>query len=656
MEDPKITAHKQSIKSMYDQVDKLLAGKHSFKNIFLINQEHNNHKYVFIYEKDGKTIKVSYDEYFDNCYKYAYAIKESLKDIKTGSYVAFKAGNSPLWPYMFWGILMAGYNPIIINPLYSTKDTNRLIKESGAKFIFSEDDDKYDVLSLRIDSLALTQRSNNDIWGTKVGFCTSGTTGDSRIFVFTDENIVRMINSSRKLPDTCVDAMYKEDRGDLRLMCVVPFAHIYGFVAIFLWYTFFGMTIVFPNSLSSVDIQKCALKHKVTHIYGVPLLWDSLTKAIKSTIASKGPRMQKLVQKFIDCNNHIITPAEAGFAASKMFKNMFQKKILGNNIKFCVSGGSALSKETLYTINGIGYTLNNGYGMTEIGVTSVEIVDQVEQRLKGSIGFPLTDIEYKIIDNELCVKSPQIHTYRLVNGVELPPELDKDGYFHTGDIGVLDDTDHAWIKGKNKDVIIGANGENIYPDEIAVKFNNMPFVNKYTVVGLNIKDNELLTLILSLERELYPEEKAYLSKAISIINDSFPNSFKVRKVLISKEDLPVNTSMKIVKHELIKQYYDNPNSYEELAIASNVTFDAFDKNDVSDVQEKVVMLVSKVLNLDPKKIGVSQNIITDLGGDSFVYMSLLSEIENEFKLSVPSELIGSLNTVNDFVLYILKNK
>ncbi|MCQ3035944.1 MAG: phosphopantetheine-binding protein, partial [Bacilli bacterium] len=275
---------------------------------------------------------------------------------------------------------------------------------------------------------------------------------------------------------------------------------------------------------------------------------------------------------------------------------------------------------------------------------------------KGSIGAPLTNIEYKIKDKELCVKTPQIHSYRLINGNEVPAELDDEGYFHTGDIGVLDETGHAWLKGKMKDVVIGANGENIYPDEIAIRFNGLPFVNKYTVLGINEGHDEVLTLVLSLDRELNEDEKSGLSKAISKINDTFPNSLKVRKVLLSKEDLPVNTSMKIVKHVLIEKYDANKDSFEELSIVSNVTFDAFDANEVKDVQERVKKIVAMVFGMKPEDIGVSQNLITDLGGDSFVYMTLLAELENEFKLSVPGELIGTLNTVNDFALFVLKNK
>ena len=175
---------------MQEQIDKLLASSHTFKDVFEANKEHKNHKYIFIYEKDGKTVNVSYNEFFDNCFKYAAQFKKELANIETGSYVAYKLTNSPVWGYVFWGLLITGYNPVIINPMYSTNDTNKLVKESGAKFIFNQKEEVLDIPSKLISEISITdEKFEADVWGTKIAFCTSGTTGDSKVFVYTDENI-----------------------------------------------------------------------------------------------------------------------------------------------------------------------------------------------------------------------------------------------------------------------------------------------------------------------------------------------------------------------------------------------------------------------------------------------------------------------------------
>ena len=75
----------------------------------------------------------------------------------------------------------------------------------------------------------------------------------------------------------------------------------------------------------------------------------------------------------MDFNNDKITKSESGFASNKIVKSKVQKNILGKEIRFLIAGGSVLSRDTLETLNGVGYNLYNGYGMTEIGVTSVEL-------------------------------------------------------------------------------------------------------------------------------------------------------------------------------------------------------------------------------------------------------------------------------------------
>lgn len=168
-----------------------------------------------------------------------------------------------------------------------------------------------------------------------------------------------------------------------------------------------------------------------------------------------------------------------------------QNQLLGKKIRYCISGGGYLSLDTLNTINGIGYPLYNGFGMTEVGVTSVELSMNVEQRLKGSIGHPLHGVEYKLVNTtaiepntgELLIKSPITHYLEIIDGVKQKPVLE-DGYLHTGDIASVDETGHYYLKGRIKDVIINANGENVYPDEIEDYFKGIPGVNKVCVVGL----------------------------------------------------------------------------------------------------------------------------------------------------------------------------
>ncbi|MCF0117791.1 MAG: AMP-binding protein, partial [Bacilli bacterium] len=489
-------------------------------------------------------------------------------------------------------------------------------------------------------------------WANEIAFCTSGTTGDSRVFVYDGERIFNQIYAAYNMPKITADIMYL---GNIRLLGLLPFSHIFGFVAVFLWYTFFGFTIVFPNSHSSDEILKTITKYKCTHIYGVPMLFDSITNKFKSYIKLQSENNQELTQKFIKFNNKYITATEAGFARTKFVKKQIQNKIFGTQIVYCISGGGPLSKTTLETLNGIGYNLYNGYGMTEVGITSVELSSDVSQRLRGSVGQALYGVAYKIINNELCVKSQFTHKYRLENGKSLSPLLDKEGYFHTGDVAEIDNMGYVFIKGKIKDVIIGSNGENIYPDEIETKFKTLPFVKNVGVLGINKTGNEVLALVLY-AGDLNEEEIKILENSIKDHNDDLPSSIQVKECYLSKEPLPVSFSEKIKKYIIKEDIEKDSEKYIKLGNGISVTFNDFDSTLIKETMDKVINVIASILYLEPSKIAPHSHIITDLGGDSFSYMSVIYGIENEFKITIPSEKIGRLNSASEFTLFILKNK
>ena len=636
------------MKIFFDEAEKLLATSKSFKDIFDIEFATFPKNTAFIFEKKS----VKYSEYKTLSFKYAEALKNALKDIPLDSFVALKANNSPKWAYTFWGLIIAGYKPFLINPILLKKDANYLLKEANAKAIVLDNDEEYDVPHVNLEKLSLEKEIEEPKWANQIAFCTSGTTGKSRIFVYTGENISYQIYAAYCMPETCSTVMWD---GDLRQISIVPFAHIFGFVAIFMWYTFFGRTIVFPKSLSPEDIVSAVKENKVTNIYAVPLFFDKVAALVKKAIASQSEKKQKLVNKMIAYNNRDIVRGEAGFAASKLVRKSVQKKALGTNIRMCIAGGSVLSKDTLRIINGIGYPLHNGYGMTEIGITSVELSPNVLDRLQGSVGKPLTNVEYKVLDGELLVKSPYVHSYTIVEGELKPASIDKDGYFHTGDIVEIKD-ERTFIRGKNKDIIIGSNGENIYPEEIEVVFKDLPYVSNLVVLGIKEDKEEVPTLVLELEQKLDKERIDELQNKISEANESLPLAMQVKAFYLSTAPLPLNASLKIMRYQIKDDFKNRPESFIKLSGGEIVDFAGYDEKEVQEIVNHLIDIISDVLYVEKEKVAPNSHIVIDLGGDSFSYMSVIASVESEFNVEIKSELIGRLNTPNEFALYILRNR
>lgn len=646
--------HDPKMQIFFDEANRLLETKRTFKDIFDIQIETWKKRTIFIFEDEkNRPHKVSYAEFGSLSKKYGYALSKKINAPK-GSFIALKMNNSPKWAYVFWGLLIAGYSPIMINPITLTSDTNRLLKESGAKAVINDKEEELLVPSINVNSLELSEELNPETFGEKIAFCTSGTTGKSRIFVYSSENIVHQIYAAYIMPETTKTIMYQKP--EVRLITIVPFSHIFGFVAVLLWFTFFGRCLVFTKTINPDEIVRMCQKYKVSHIFSVPLFWDRVAKSIRNTLSLESEGRQKLIAKTIAFNNGEISRTEAGFAGSKIVRNKLQKKILGNKVVYCIAGGSALSKDTLHLINGVGYPLYNGYGMTEIGITSVELSPSVIQRNKASVGKPLYDIEYKLKNGELLVKSPQIHSEILVDGNPQKAILDEEGYFHTGDIASIDEDGYTYIKGKLKDVVIGSNGENIYPDEIETKFADIDLIDDLSVLGIPTKEGEKLALVIYISHRLEKEEIEKLENQIADANARLPVAMQVQEFYLSTSPLPTNASMKVMRYQIIDDLKNRPEGFVKLGHGEIVSFEGFNEKDIKDISEHIIDIVSDVLGIEKKDIAPNSHVILDLGGDSFTYMSIIASVESEFEIKIPTEMIGRLNTINEFTLFILKQK
>ena len=631
--------------------ENLLNTSRQFSDIYrqiVVNNKKNI--YAEYFNLNNKIKHYKYQKMDQNVKRFAAYIKSKIKE-KENSRIILKMANSPAWGEMFWAILMSGFVPVLIDAKTPRDNVENLANQAKAVALISDDNHEYSLNKLRVDNIL--QCSNGKVdnkWANEVIFSSSGTTGDAKLMVFNGENFVNQICCSLDMGKESLDIMYPKKYGKVKILAMIPFHHIFGFVAVFLWYTFYGKTLVFPKSNTPSDILSICQKVGITHVYSVPLFWDSLALTVTRKFAMQSEDKQKLLEKMIGYNLKEIEFKDAGLGANPIVNDKVKKMLLGSKVKYCISGGGYLSNETLRTINGLGYPLYNGYGMTEIGVTSVELSQDVKQRLLGQIGHPLHGVEYKLnADNELLVKSPTIHIREIIAGVEKETVLDN-GYFHTGDIAALGNEGYL-IKGRMKDVIINANGENIFPDELEMYFRSLPLVNNLSVLGVVSKDKALhedIVLVLEIDDKASEQDIKDLEKSIREIK--LPHDVKIDQIYLAKNRLPIANNMK-VKRFVIKKEIENGSSKFVLINAkkSSPKTRKLSEEAIKNILPKVRQLFSKVLVLPTFKIDDEDHWINDLGGDSMNYVELVQEIDHEFNVEIAEEKYGVLTCVNDFV-------
>ena len=653
------------IKRYFVSVEDLLKTSRTMQDIFLMSIENHRNDIAISYIDDkNKIVKYNYEQYRTITFKLASKLDKVLNGITKKETVALKMKNSPTWIHMFWAILSCGYRVLLIDARLPKDNTELLLKQSHAKAIICDEINEYSVPRFTTNQIEDNEPNYKfaETWANEVIFCSSGTTGEAKMMVFNGNNMCHQIYAAYGMPETTRDIMYP---GTINIMALVPFHHIFGFVAVFLWYTFFGKNILFIKSLAPNEVLTTAQRLSATHIYCVPLFWDSLAQNIVRKVALEGPKKAALLDRMIAYNTHKISAFEAGLAATPLASSAVQKNVFGTKVRYCISGGGYISEKTMNIINGIGYPLYNGYGMTEVGITSVELSPKVENRLKASIGRPLEGITYKIDPTdekasgvnlgELLIKSNITHVREIIGGVERKPELE-DGFLRSGDIVFRDGSGNYYIKGRIKDIIINANGENIYPDEIESYFKSIPHVTNTCVLGVRKgkASDETITLVLEVDNEISTEEFATLKDKVQEINIGLANEKRVQDVYVIKDKLPISNNLKVRRFQVKDLLKHKPESFLDMNERKTVkTFEGFEASVVEPVVKSVREIFSKVLLLPTFKVGDSEHWVNELGGDSMSYIQLVGEVEECFGIKVAEEKYGLLVCVNDFAEMVL---
>ena len=655
------------VKAKCAEANLILQTSKTMEDIFILSTKRNEKRIVNTYiDQKGKNKKYKYSLFRKHTFEIASILANFMIQKPKNVPIVLKAANGPHWGEIFFAILMCGYKPLLVDARTSKEGTDNLIAQGKAVAIITDDNYSYDVPKFSLRDI-LEEKHSYDFapnWENEVIFCSSGTTGNVKLMVFNGENLCNQIAAALDFQETTKDLLYPKSMGPLRVMAMIPFHHIFGFIATFLWYFYFGANFVFVRSLAPSEVQSVAQKFKVTHVFSVPLFWDSIAQGLERKRALETPAKQELIDKLIGYNTGKLSREEAG--PYKAVQTIIQKKLLGNKIRYCISGGGYLDSKTQTVINGIGYPLYNGYGMTEIGITSVELAPQVELRLKGSIGIPLHGIQYKIKPRgkdantgELFVKSKITHIREIIGGEEKNTTLDEEGYFATGDIAEVDATNRYYLKGRIKDVIINADGENIFPDELEIFFKGIKHLINVCVLGVDQKGskNQKVVAAVEVDNNATEEEIETLKAEMREIGQKLPKGTKITEFYFCRKKLPIANNMKVKRFVVKKGIESNSNDYISFDFkAESKASKVFDKETVEKILEPMRSIFSKILILPKFKIDDEGHWVDDLGGDSMSYVELITTVQGTFDVTIPEELYGRLATVNDFTEEVAKLK
>ena len=376
---------------------------------------------------------------------------------------------------------------------------------------------------------------------------TSGTTSISKAVMLSQDNILSNIYQL-----DCMIEFYDTDVS----LAFLPFHHTFGSTALLL-FLHNGVCTTFCDGLKYV--QKNLVEYKVSVFVCVPLILEAMYKKImlevkkqnKENLLKIGSSISNFLLKFkIDIRR-------------KLFKQVLDQ--LGGCVRLVVSGAAALDKDVAKGFRNLGITALQGYGLTETSpVLSAENMFHIAP---GTVGIPLYGIDIEI-DNpdehgigEIKAKGPNVMLGYYENE-EATNEVLKDGWFYTGDLGYFDKNGDLVISGRKKTVIVLKNGKNIFPEELEILVNNLPYVAESMVFGYPKGDDLVISVEIQYNKEYvekhmnnisYDELHEIVWKDIKKINTTLPTYKYIKKLFLTDEEMIKTTTAKVKRFKEIEK-------------------------------------------------------------------------------------------------------
>ena len=485
-------------------------------------------------------------------------------DIHKGEKIALCGSNSVNWALVYLSVVSYGavLVPILVD--FSKEDIASIIRDSGSKFLFADANimkgidnetlsslNKYfylenfdtvvndkekkenifndiEIDNLNKDNFNLTV-FENDTLATII--YTSGTTGFSKGVMLNHNSLAANIRFAiNNMPIKAND----------HILSFLPLAHVFGCLFDFLFPFSRGACIYMLNAIPSPNILLKALDEvKPNLILMVPLIIEKIyLKKILPTI--KKPLIANLLKM----------PIISSLLKTKIKNDL--TKAFGGNFYELIIGGSALNDEVEKFLMDIGLKFTVGYGMTECG--PLISYGPWDKHVPRSCGCLIDTLEVKIDAKkegeigEIMVKGENVMLGYYKNYKATADVLSRDGWLRTGDLGVLGENNRIFIKGRSKNMLLGASGQNIYPEELESKLNTMPYILESLVLQ---RDNKLHALIyLDSERikaENLTEEEVYklIENNRIEVNKILPEFGRISGFTIQKEEFIKSPTQKI---------------------------------------------------------------------------------------------------------------
>jgi long-chain acyl-CoA synthetase len=602
--------------------------------------------------------------------------------IDRGDQVALLAGNRPEWVVACLAVIETGAVVVPLDAQLGDEVLGRVLKDSGAKLVFTtaEQTDRIERLDTEatprlvlLDAAGDDERSwrrllaDQVVEPRRVGsedpaalFYTSGTTGASKGVPLSHGNLTFQLNTLLG-----ADLVTEDDS----ILLPLPLHHVYPFVMGMLTPLAVGLPIVMPHSLTGPQLVRALREGEASLMIGVPRLYGALYSGIEARARSSGRIAATLFGGGVGLGANLRrwTGLDVGKLPLRSLRERF-----GPKLRVLASGGAALDPDLAWKLEGLGWRVAIGYGLTE--TAPLLTLNPPDGKNLGSVGRPVPGVEISIDpsampdeselggrrtdtihrEGEILARGPNVFSGYRNRPEETGKVFTDDGWFRTGDLGYFDDEGYLYVTGRASTLIVTESGKNVQPEDVEGAYLENPFIRE---IGVLPKDSRLVAVIVpeiaEIRRRGGGEMERVIREAVEEGSRRLPSYQRISDYAISREPLEYTRLGKLRRH-ILDERYERAKSGEVSAgeaALEPISVEEMSEEDRALLENPAAKKVWDLLanRYSDRRLTPEASPQLDLDIDSLGWVNLTLEIGERTDVELDEGAIERIDTVRDLL-------
>jgi long-chain acyl-CoA synthetase len=587
--------------------------------------------------------------------------------VRPGEVVGLLAPSRPEWAVAVLGIVRSGALAMPLNEQMSEPELERVLEHSGCRTLVTTAQlatrtpalDRVTHLILLDDDVPPDfERPDARPWTAllreephhlpelspdlpTVLLYTSGTTGTPKGVPLTHGNLCANLRSL-----TAADLA----RSDDRVLVPLPLHHAYPLTVGLLAPLVVGAAVVLPAGITGPQIMRALKDHRCTIMIAVPRLYEAMLAGIERRMAGAPRPIGAALRGLLDFAVRV--RRRLGRRTGKRLFLPLHRRV-GPELRLLASGGARLEPEVAWRLEGLGWEVLTGYGLTE---TAPILTFNPPGRARiESVGLPVEGVELRLGPaedaepghGEILAKGPNVFSGYWKNPAATAEAFTDDGFFRTGDLGHLDDAGYLYVVGRSKELIVLSGGENIFPDEVEAVYGTAEHAREVAVLE---HDNHLVALFVpdpeALRTKSRDELYQHFRREVERLSRQLPSYARISDFAITTQPLPRTQIGKLRRHELPEIFVQEksgagrPEPEAAVTGADRALLETPPADRIWPWLKERFEGHTLTLNTSPH---------LDLGLDSFDWMSLTMELEERFGVRLSEEAVARISSLRDLL-------